>query len=141
MDAAALPGDGARAPLGARDTSDERIVPQFVRLAPTESRRIVMRMTRPGTGPVWNTMPAHVHERRSEAYPRLDPPQDQAVMHPMGEPEETRHVAVRNAESVPSPSRSIHAGAGTASHAFVRAMAGDGVDHADVDTVGLDVLR
>ena len=133
--------DAAQVPLGARDTSNERVIYQFVHPAVMESCQIVMGMTKLGTGSVWNTMPAHYHERRSEAYLYLDLPQDQNIVHLMGEPDETRHMILRNEQAVLSPPWSIHSGAGTSSYSFIWAMAGDNVDYTDVDMVAMEDLR
>ena len=133
--------DAAQVPLGDRDTSNERVIYQFVHPAVMESCQIVMGMTKLGTGSVWNTMPAHYHERRSEAYLYLDLDEGQNVVHLMGEPDETRHLIVRNEQAILSPPWSIHCGAGTASYAFIWAMAGDNVDYTDVDMVAMEDLR
>ena len=106
-----------------------------------ESCRLVVGMTRLAPGSIWNTMPAHVHDRRSEVYLYVELPEDARVVHLMGEPEQTRHLVVRNEEAVLSPPWSIHAGAGTAAYAFVWCMAGDNVDYTDVDTVAMETLR
>lgn len=133
--------DAAQVPLGDRDTSNERVIYQFVHPAVMESCQIVMGMTKLGTGSVWNTMPAHYHERRSEAYLYLDLDDGQNVVHLMGEPDETRHLIARNEQAILSPPWSIHCGAGTASYAFIWAMAGDNVDYTDVDMVAMEDLR
>ena len=133
--------DAVQVPLGGRDTSNERVIYQFVHPAAMESCQIVMGMTKLGTGSVWNTMPAHYHERRSEAYLYLDLPADQNVVHLMGEPDETRHLIVRNEQAVLSPPWSIHCGAGTSSYSFIWAMAGDNVDYTDVDMVAMEDMR
>ncbi len=133
--------DAVQVPLGGRDTSNERVIYQFVHPAVMESCQIVMGMTKLGTGSVWNTMPAHYHERRSEAYLYLDLPADQNVVHLMGEPDETRHLIVRNEQAVLSPPWSIHCGAGTSSYSFIWAMAGDNVDYTDVDMVAMEDMR
>lgn len=131
----------AQVPLGDRDTSNERVIYQFVHPAVMESCQIVMGMTKLGNGSVWNTMPAHYHERRSEAYLYLDLPEDHTVVHLMGEPDETRHMIMRNEQALLSPPWSIHCGAGTASYSFIWAMAGDNVDYTDVDKVAIEDLR
>jgi 4-deoxy-L-threo-5-hexosulose-uronate ketol-isomerase len=133
--------DAAQMALGARETSNERVIYQFVHPTVMESCQIVMGMTKLATGSVWNTMPTHHHERRSEAYLYLDVPEDQTVMHFMGEPDETRHMVLRNEQAILSPPWSIHCGAGTASYSFIWAMAGDNVDYTDVDMVAMDNLR
>jgi 4-deoxy-L-threo-5-hexosulose-uronate ketol-isomerase len=92
-------------------------------------------------GSVWNTMPAHVHDRRMEAYLYVDLPESQRVVHLMGRPQHTRHLIVANEQVALSPPWSIHCGAGTASYAFVWAMAGDNVDYRDQDIVAVGDLR
>ena len=133
--------DAAQVLLGDRDTSNERVIYQFVHPAVMESCQIVMGMTKLGKGSVWNTMPAHYHERRSEAYLYLDLDEGQNIVHLMGEPDETRHLIVRNEQAVLSPPWSIHSGAGTSSYAFIWAMAGDNVDYTDVNMVAMEDMR
>ncbi len=86
-------------------------------------------------------MPAHVHDRRSEAYLYVDLPEDQRVFHFMGEPDETRHLVVKNEQGILSPGWSIHCGAATSNYTFIWAMAGDNVDYKDVDMVAMAELR
>ncbi|MBS0124109.1 5-dehydro-4-deoxy-D-glucuronate isomerase [Thetidibacter halocola] len=133
--------EAARLPLGHRDTANERVVNQMIHPAVMETCQIVMGLTRLATGSVWNTMPTHTHERRSEAYLYLDIPEDQFILHLMGEPDQTRHLVVRNEQAVLSPPWSIHCGAGTASYAFIWAMAGDNVDYTDMDMVAMGDLK
>ena len=86
-------------------------------------------------GSVWNTMPAHTHERRMEVYVYFDMPSDAVVFHLHGRPDETRHIVIRNEQAVISPSWSIHSGVGTASYTFILAMAGENQTFDDMDTV------
>lgn len=133
--------DAKRVDLGNRDTSNERSIFQFVHPDVMESCQLVVGMTKLAPGSVWNTMPAHVHDRRSEAYLYVDLPADQRVFHFMGEPSETRHLVVKNEQAILSPGWSIHCGAGTASYTFIWAMAGDNVDYRDVEPVAMEDLR
>jgi 4-deoxy-L-threo-5-hexosulose-uronate ketol-isomerase len=98
-------------------------------------------MTQLSPGSVWNTMPAHVHDRRSEAYLYIDLDPTSRVFHMMGEPTETRSMVIANEEGVLSPPWSIHCGAGTLNYTFIWAMAGDNVDYKDVEMVAMEELR
>jgi 4-deoxy-L-threo-5-hexosulose-uronate ketol-isomerase len=133
--------DAVTVKIGAPETSNDRTIYQFVHPDVMQSCQLVVGMTKLWNGSVWNTMPAHVHDRRSEAYLYIDVPDDARVIHLMGEPEETRHLVMKNHDAVLSPPWSIHAGAGTASYAFIWAMAGDNVDYKDVDMVSMGKLR
>lgn len=127
--------------LGAAETSNARVIRQYVHPDVMPSCQLVVGLTRLESGSVWNTMPAHVHDRRMEAYLYIDVAPDQRVIHLMGEPDETRHLVVANEQGAISPPWSIHCGAGTASYAFIWAMAGDNVDYRDMDMVDMGELR
>ncbi len=128
-----------RLDLGSLKTSNERSIFQFT--TTIETCQIVVGMTQLAEGSVWNTMPAHVHDRRMEAYLYFDLPDTARVFHFMGEPAETRHIVMANEEAVLSPSWSIHSGSGTSNYAFIWAMAGDNVDYTDVDAVAIGDIR
>ncbi|UJW87141.1 5-dehydro-4-deoxy-D-glucuronate isomerase [Devosia sp. SL43] len=133
--------DAKRLDLGSQETANERSIFQFVNADSVKTCQLVVGLTSFAPGSVWNTMPAHVHDRRMEAYLYFDLKPDAFVVHLMGEPEETRHLIVRNEQAVISPPWSIHSGAGTGAYTFIWAMAGDNVDYTDVDKVGMDELR
>jgi len=125
--------DAKRLDLGSSETCNERSIFQFTNAV--ETCQLVVGMTTLAPGSIWNTMPAHVHSRRMEAYLYFDLADDQRVIHLMGEPKQTRHLIVANQQAVLSPPWSIHSGAGTASYTFIWAMAGDNVDYTDVELV------
>ncbi|MER8463422.1 5-dehydro-4-deoxy-D-glucuronate isomerase [Mesorhizobium sp. M1409] len=134
-------GDAKRLDLGSKDACNERSIFQFIHAEGAKTCQLVVGMTQLAPGSVWNTMPCHVHDRRMEAYLYFDLAETARVFHFMGEPDETRHLVMRNEEAVLSPGWSIHSGAGTSNYAFIWAMAGDNVDYTDVDPVALDELR
>ena len=127
--------------LGSPETANQRTIYQFIHPDVMESCQLVMGYTMFHGGSVWNTMPAHVHDRRMEAYFYFDLADDNRVFHFMGEPQETRHLVMKNEEAVVSPPWSIHCGCGTGSYTFCWAMAGDNTDYKDVDMVAMGDLR
>jgi len=133
--------DAVQVDLGSQAGANARTIRQFVHPNVMPSCQLVVGMTRLAPGSVWNTMPAHTHDRRMEAYLYIDLPEDQAVVHLMGQPDETRHMIIRNEQGAISPPWSIHSGAGTAAYAFIWAMAGDNVDFTDMDMVDMGDLR
>lgn len=134
-------GDAKRLDLGSKDACNERSIFQFIHAEGTKTCQLVVGMTQLAPGSIWNTMPCHVHDRRMEAYLYFDLADSARVFHFMGEPDETRHIIMRNEEAVLSPGWSIHSGAGTSNYAFIWAMAGDNVDYTDVDPVAMGELR
>lgn len=134
------PDDAELVSLGSPDNANQRDLYKYIHPNGIKSCQLVMGFTVIRAGSVWNTMPPHTHLRRTEAYLYFDLPSDQVVMHFMGKGDETRHLVVRNNQAVLSPSWSIHGGAGTASYAFVWAMAGENQDFTDMDHLSLSDL-
>ena len=127
--------------LGAQETSNARLLNQLVLNEITPCCQIQMGLTELKTGSVWNTMPPHTHSRRMEAYFYFKIPENQAVCHFMGQPQETRHIFMANEQAVISPSWSIHCAAGTSNYTFIWAMCGENLDYDDMDTFTADKLR
>ncbi|MFN4101749.1 MAG: 5-dehydro-4-deoxy-D-glucuronate isomerase [Pararhodobacter sp.] len=134
-------GDAKRMELGDSATSNKRVIYQFIHPLVMESCQLVLGYTQLLDGSVWNTMPAHVHDRRMEAYLYWGMSPEARVLHLMGEPQETRHLIVANEEATLSPPWSIHSGAGTGAYTFIWAMAGDNVDYTDMDFIQPGELR
>ncbi len=132
--------DAKRLDMGSNETANERSIYQYVNADSVKTCQLVVGLTQFAPGSVWNTMPAHVHDRRMEAYLYFDLKPDSFVVHLMGEPDETRHIIMRNEQAVLSPPWSIHSGAGTGAYTFIWAMAGDNVDYTDIEKVGMDEL-
>lgn len=133
--------DAAQVKLGAQETSNERTIYQFVHPDVMKACQLVVGMTKLAPGSIWNTMPAHVHDRRMEAYLYFDLADTGRVVHLMGEPHETRHLVIKNEEGAISPPWSIHSGAGTSAYTFIWAMAGDNVDYKDAEVVSMETLK
>ena len=133
--------DAAKKPLGAAETSNKRVINQFIHPDVLKTCQLSMGMTALEPGSVWNTMPANTHERRMEIYMYFEVPKDQAVFHMMGEGQETRHIVMLNEQAVISPSWSIHAGAGTSNYTFIWAMGGENQAFDDMDGIPTEQIR
>ncbi|MGR5142613.1 5-dehydro-4-deoxy-D-glucuronate isomerase [Photobacterium sp. DNB23_23_1] len=126
--------------LGALETANQRTIYQYLHPDVIETCQLCMGITHLAAGSVWNTMPAHTHERRMEAYVYFNIKPEQTVFHMMGEPTETRHIIVRDKQLVLSPSWSIHSGCGTQNYSFVWGMLGENQTFDDMDFIPMDTL-
>jgi 4-deoxy-L-threo-5-hexosulose-uronate ketol-isomerase len=127
--------------LGSTETANLRTIYKYVHLEGIRSCQLVLGLTKLATGCVWNTMPTHVHDRRMEAYCYFDLPENQRVIHLMGQPQETRHLVVASQQAIISPPWSIHSGTGTSNYSFIWGMAGENQVYSDMDAVDLKELR
>lgn len=132
--------DAKELKMGDPATSNKRTIRQFIHPLVMESCQLVLGYTTLHDGSVWNTMPAHVHDRRMEAYLYFGMTPEARVLHLMGEPTETRHLFIANEQAAISPPWSIHAGAGIGEYTFIWAMAGDNVDYTDMDMLPAEAL-
>ncbi|MBC6992052.1 5-dehydro-4-deoxy-D-glucuronate isomerase [Hymenobacter sp. BT491] len=127
--------------LGSQETANQRTIYKYIYNEGIPSCQLVMGLTQLKPGSVWNTMPAHVHDRRMEAYLYFNLPAGQRVLHLMGEPQQTRPLWVSNEQAILSPPWSIHTGCGTAAYTFIWGMAGENLEYTDMDPVPLDSLQ
>ncbi|WP_439132939.1 5-dehydro-4-deoxy-D-glucuronate isomerase [Polaribacter sp.] len=127
--------------LGSPETANARTLRKYIVNSVVDVCQLQMGMTSIKTGSSWNTMPAHVHDRRMEVYFYFEVPEDQAVCHFMGEPQETRHIWMADGEAVISPPWSIHSGSGTSNYSFIWGMAGENLDYGDMDVCKINELR
>lgn len=126
--------------MGEAAKVNQRTIYKYIHSGGIASCQLVMGLTVFQPGSIWNTMPAHTHLRRSEAYFYFDMAPDTNIVHLMGEPQETRHLIVRNNQAIVSPPWSIHSGAGTASYSFIWGMGGENQDFTDMDFVPMTML-
>jgi 4-deoxy-L-threo-5-hexosulose-uronate ketol-isomerase len=133
--------DAQAAELGAQESANRRKLAKYIHPDAGPSSQLVMGVTELHSGSVWNTMPPHTHQRRTEVYLYFDIPQDAVVFHFLGEPNQTRNIVVRDGQVALSPSWSIHSGCGTSNYKFCWAMGGENQVFSDMQAVGMDSLR
>lgn len=133
--------DANKRPLGDAATANKRTINQFIHPVVLPTCQLSMGMTELEEGSVWNTMPAHTHERRMEVYMYFEMPEDRVVFHLMGQGQQTRHIVMTNEQAVISPSWSIHSGAGTGRYTFIWAMGGENQEFDDMDEIPTQELR
>lgn len=127
--------------LGSPSESNERTIYKYIHGDGARSCQLMLGMTLLKPNNMWNTMPAHVHDRRMEAYLYFDMDENARVFHLMGEPDETRHLVVANEQVIISPNWSIHSGVGTSNYTFIWAMAGENYTFTDMDFVDIKDLK
>ncbi|NLL70271.1 MAG: 5-dehydro-4-deoxy-D-glucuronate isomerase [Epulopiscium sp.] len=127
--------------LGSQEEANRRTINKYIIPTTVKSCQLTMGMTALEPGSVWNTMPTHTHDRRMEVYLYFDMDEDSVVFHIMGEPDETRHIIMRNEQAVISPSWSIHSGVGTKNYTFIWGMVGENQTFSDMDHVAMKDLK
>jgi 4-deoxy-L-threo-5-hexosulose-uronate ketol-isomerase len=127
--------------LGTADGANKRTVYKYIHAEGIKSCQLVMGATILEQGSVWNSIPPHTHTRRMEVYYYFDLPNEQRVMHFLGEPQQTRHIIAGNNEAAISPPWSTHFGCGTSNYGFVWGMAGENSDYSDMDAAPVATLQ
>jgi len=127
--------------LGSVENSNKRTIYQYIHDNGVKSCQLVMGFTVLEPGSVWNTMPCHTHERRTEVYMYFGLDENSRVFHFMGPGDETRHIAVSNGQAVISPMWSIHSGCGTRAYSFCWGMGGENQRFDDMDHIGIQDLK
>ena len=127
--------------LGDLSSINKRTINQFIIGDVCQSCQLSMGMTEIADGSAWNTLPSHTHERRMEVYMYFELPETEAVIHLMGQPQETRHVIMHNEQAVISPSWSIHSGVGTHNYTFIWGMCGENQTYDDMDNIATADLK
>ena len=130
-----------KVPCGSKEDCNKRVINQYIHPEVMQSCQLAMGLTKLLPGSVWNTMPCHTHDRRMEVYFYFEIPEEDIVVHYMGEPTETRHIIMRSEEAVISPSWSIHSASATHAYAFIWGMAGENQDFDDMDWVDMKDLK
>ena len=133
--------DENKVEMGTLEDSNHRVINKYIVTGQVQSCQLAMGLTKLLPGSVWNTMPAHTHDRRMEVYLYFDMDDDAFVVHYMGEPQETRHIIMHNEEAVISPSWSIHSGCGSRAYTFIWGMCGENQDYGDMDNIDNKDLR
>ncbi|HEY9166722.1 MAG TPA: 5-dehydro-4-deoxy-D-glucuronate isomerase [Candidatus Kryptonia bacterium] len=134
-------GEVYSAKLGTANEANVRTLNRYIHTKGVKSSQLVMGLTELEPGSVWNTMPPHTHQRRTEIYFYFNLKENSAVFHMMGEPSETRHIVVRNNQAVVSPSWSIHTGVATQNYSFIWAMGGENQEFEDMDGVDMASMK
>ncbi len=127
--------------LGSLSESNKRTIYKYIHPDGVKSCQLVMGVTELEPNNIWNTMPCHTHVRRMEVYLYFTIPEDAVIFHLIGQPEETRHIVVRDEEAVISPYWSIHSGVGTKNYSFIWGMVGENQTFSDMDAVSMDILK
>jgi 4-deoxy-L-threo-5-hexosulose-uronate ketol-isomerase len=133
--------DASPETLGSQGNCNVRTINKYLHPAVLPTCQLLMGLTELAPGSLWNTMPCHTHERRMEVYLYFNMKDDNIVFHYMGEPQETRHIVMRNEQAVISPSWSIHSGVGTAAYTFIWSMVGENQTFHDMDHVAMSDLK